>query len=88
MDNEKKHKQFWAKIASKSIRAEMAKHDMSYRDLVQKLENMNININDDDLRSRVSKGTFSATLFIQCLKAMEVKAWLLEDSLFEDKEKK
>src|SRR5690606_34721969 len=78
-------KAYWSKVVSKMIRAELAKRDMSYQDLIDKLRGLDVQINVDDLRARVSRGNFSATLFVQCLKAMGVKTLLFEDSFFESK---
>lgn len=81
MDNEKIQ---WPKIVSKILRAEMAKRGMSYEELVTKLETIGVLIQVGDLRGRVSRGTFSAILFIQCLRALGVKNLLIEDSYFEN----
>jgi hypothetical protein len=76
-------KAYWTKIVSKILRAELAKRDISYSELSQKLEAFDIKIQVGDLAGRISRGTFSAALLIQCLKAIGVKNLLLEDSFFE-----
>lgn len=81
MDSEKIQ---WPKIVSKILRTEMAKRGISYEELVIKLETIGVLIQVGDLRGRVSRGTFSATLFIQCLRALGVKNLLIEDSYFEN----
>lgn len=78
-------KRYWSKVVAKIIKAELAKRDLNYNELVLRLEKMGIEIKVDDLRGRISRGTFSATLFIQCLKAMGVKTLPLEESYFDEK---
>lgn len=76
-------KKYWGKIVSKIIKTELAKRGMSYNELVEKLEGIGVFIKVEDLRARISRGNFSAMLFLQCLRAIEVKNLLLEDSYFE-----
>ncbi len=77
---------YWSKIPSKIFKVELSKRDLKYPDLVEKLKQLNIEINVDDLRGRMSRGTFGAIFFIQCLRAIGVKELLLEESYF-DKQK-
>ena len=79
-----KDKKYWAKIASKILKTELAKRDMTYIELVKKLKDMGIEIKVEDMRGRIARGTFSAILFIQCLKAIDVKNLQLEDSFFDN----
>lgn len=74
---------YWTKIVTKIVKAELAKRGMDYPTLITKLNEMNVNISVEDLRSRMSRGTFSAVLFIQCLKAMAVTSLPLEASYFD-----
>lgn len=80
MDSEKRTQ----KVVSKIIKAEMAKRGINYSELVTKLAEQSVYIKVDDLRGRISRGTFSATLFVQCLRAIGVKSLALEDSYFEE----
>ncbi len=80
-----KDKKYWAKIASKIVKTELAKRGMTYIELVQKLKDIGVEIKVEDMRARLARGTFSAILFIQCLKAIDVKNLPLEDSLFDNR---
>jgi hypothetical protein len=81
-DNVKKDR---SKIASKILKAEMAKRGLSFSDLIEKLAaEQNVHLQVTDLRARTSRGTFSALLFIQCLRAMGVKTLTLDDSYFDE----
>lgn len=75
-------KAYWSKIVTKILKAELAKRGVDYPTLVNKLYEININISVEDLRGRMSRGTFSAALFIQCLRAIGVTNLLLEESFF------
>jgi Domain of unknown function (DUF6471) len=81
-------KPYWAKIVSKMLKTELAKRDMGYSELVKRLEGLDVHMKVEDVRGRVSRGNFSAMLFIQCLRAIGVKNLQLEDSFFEIKEDK
>lgn len=78
-----KDKKYWTKIVSKILKAELAKRDISYPQLVEKLETTGLIIKVEDLRGRLSRGNFSAVLFIQCMRAIGVKNLQLDDSYFE-----
>jgi len=73
----------WAKIISRIVRAEMVKRDISYLELAKKLNEIKVPISSDDLRSRVSRGTFSAILFVQCMRVLGVKNLSFDESFFE-----
>ncbi|HEX4045157.1 MAG TPA: DUF6471 domain-containing protein [Gammaproteobacteria bacterium] len=77
------NKTYWAKIVTKILKAELAKRGIDYPALVSKLHEINVNISVEDLRGRMSRGTFSAALFIQCLKAIGVINLPLEESYFD-----
>jgi hypothetical protein len=78
-----KQADYWYSVATKILRAEMAKRNLTYEEMVNNLREMGVDINVGNLRVRVSQGAFSAALLIQCLRAMGVKNLLLEDSYFE-----
>lgn len=78
----KDEKVIWSKIVTKILKAELAKRGVDYPMLVTKLHEINIDINVEDLRGRMSRGTFSAALFVQCLRAIGVTNLPLEDSYF------
>lgn len=78
-------KKYWSKIPSKILKAELAKRNINYIELVKRLNELDIAIKPEDIRGRISRGNFSATLFIQCLRAIGVKNIQLDDSFFEEK---
>lgn len=76
-------KMYWSKIVTKILKAELAKRGIDYPTLTTKLHEINVDISVEDLRGRMSRGTFSAALFIQCLKAIGVTSLPLEESYFD-----
>lgn len=76
------NKEYWTKIVTKIIKTELAKRDLSYSALVKKLNEIDVPISVQDFRTRMSRGTFSAVLFVQCLKAMGVTTLTLDESYF------
>ena len=76
---------YWYSIATKILRAEMAKRNFTYEELAKNLREQGVEINVGNLRVRVSQGAFSAALLIQCLRAMGITTLLLEESYFEEK---
>lgn len=76
-------KGYWSKIVTKIIKAELAKRGVDYPALVQKLHEINVDISVEDLRGRMSRGTFSAALFVQCLRALGVSSLPIEESYFD-----
>lgn len=57
----------WVK---QTLRAEMAKRGMTYRDLVGALATMGLPEEEKNLRNKIARGTFTAAFFMQCLRAM------------------
>lgn len=76
-------KGYWSKIVTKIIKVELAKRGVDYPTLVKKLHEINIDISVEDLRGRMSRGTFSAALFVQCLRALGVSNLPIEESYFD-----
>jgi hypothetical protein len=78
------NKLIWAKVVTKILKAELAKRGVDYPTLISKLKEINVDISVEDLRGRMSRGTFSAILFVQCLRAIGVTTLPIEESYFED----
>ena len=76
------NKAYWAKVVTKTLKVELAKRGMDYPALVSKLQEIHVTISVEDLRARMSRGTFSAILFVQCLRAIGVTNLSLEESIF------
>jgi hypothetical protein len=72
----------WESIAPKIIKGELLKRGLKYHHLVQKLEEIDVYETEANLKSKLSRGTFSVIFFLQALHALDVKNLPLDDSLF------
>jgi hypothetical protein len=52
------------------LKAELKRRNMTYADLVRNLSDMNINETEANIRNKISRGTFTAAFFLQCLLAI------------------
>ena len=55
------------------IRSRMAFKGMEYKDLVQALEQLGVQQNESNLRSKVNNGSLGAQLFVYLLLAMDAE---------------
>ncbi len=53
-----------------TLRSEMAKRGMTYRDLLEALAKMVLPDEEKNLRNKVARGSFTAAFFMQCLRAI------------------
>ena len=60
----------WEAKARGLVRAEMAKHGLTYAQLVEKLQLIGVREDERNLRNKVSRGKFTAAFLIQCLAAI------------------
>ena len=70
--------QNWGEQAKRMLRAEMARQGIGYDELVEKLAAIGVTETAANLRNKVSRASFSAGFFLECMKAMEVKTILLD----------
>ncbi len=61
----------WEARARGLVRAEMAKHGLTYAQLVEKLQLIGVREDERNLRNKVSRGKFTAAFLLQCLAAIE-----------------
>ena len=69
----------WKKRASSIIKAELAKKDMSYEDLVNKLAEMGVSETTGNIATKLNRGTFSFIFALQIFKSLGLKKINLED---------
>lgn len=70
--------QNWDGLAKGLLRAEMAKRHLKAPDLAKSLSDLGIEVTPENLKNKIARGGFSATFFLQCLAAMEVKTLHLD----------
>ncbi len=62
-------KEYQAK-AKGLLRAEMARRNLSYEDLAEKLTSIGIEESPKNLSNKIGRGSFSAGFMLQCLNAI------------------
>ena len=60
--------------ARRILKAEMARRELTYDDLVRALADHEISETNQSLRNKFSRGSFTADFFLQCLAAMQVSS--------------
>lgn len=64
----------WSALARKSVKVLMARRDVSsYKELSVKLKEINVHEDPHNLSTKINRGTFSAKLFLQIIKALDLK---------------
>jgi hypothetical protein len=74
----------WDNVALIIIKTELSKRHLTYQDLAEKLKAIGIEENVRNMSNKLSRGSFSAIFFIQCLHALGVKQLNLDDCFFND----
>jgi Domain of unknown function (DUF6471) len=69
----------WQALVKGILKGELARRDLSYADLVEKLAEIGIKENRRNITNKVGRGNFSATFLMQCLVAIGCKTIHLED---------
>ena len=63
----------WEMKARGIIRSEMARQNVSYGQLVERLAAIGVQEDERNLRNKVSRGKFTAAFMLQCLAAIGVR---------------
>jgi hypothetical protein len=69
----------WTAYTKGLLRGEMAKRQITYRMLADKLAVLGITETEVNLRNKISRGGFTASFLVACLVAMGVTALRLDD---------
>ncbi|MEI9890371.1 MAG: DUF6471 domain-containing protein [Caulobacteraceae bacterium] len=69
----------WTAYTKGLLRAEMARRQVTYKGLVEKLGVLGLSETEANLRNKISRGGFTGAFLIQCLAAMGVTALRLDD---------
>lgn len=68
----------WQQQARRLLKAELARKELSYKELARLLEGIGVHETERSLQSKVGRGTFSFVFFLQCMKAIGVTKVELE----------
>ena len=69
----------WEERAKRFLKAELARSEVSYRELAERLKKHGLKETEASIANKISRGTFSATFFLASLVAIGCTAVTLED---------
>ncbi len=63
----------WTEITKGLIKSQLALRNISYLELSRKLDKIGVTETPQSINSKLNRGSFPATFFIQCLRAIGCK---------------
>jgi hypothetical protein len=69
----------WEDRAKRFLKAELARADVGYRELAERLKKHGLEETEASIANKISRGTFSATFLLASLIAIEADTLRLED---------
>jgi hypothetical protein len=69
----------WEDRAKRFLKAELARADVGYRELAERLAKHGLEETEASVANKISRGTFPATFFLASLKAIGCEQVALED---------
>lgn len=69
----------WEERAKRFLKAELARADVGYRELAERLKKHGMKETEASIANKISRGTFSATFLLASLKAIEVDSLSLDN---------
>ena len=70
----------WKGAVRSLLKAELKRRELTYADVAAKLAAIGIKENERNLSNKLSRGSFSAVFFIQCLEAIGCKTLHLNEN--------
>ena len=74
-----KSEQELAERASRFLKAELKRADVTYEELAKRLKKHGLDETRDSVAAKLKRGTFAATFLLGCIAALELKGMSLED---------
>jgi hypothetical protein len=69
----------WKTLVKGILKAELARRDLSYAELAEKLDEIGVKDSERNISNKISRGTFTAIFFVQCMEAIGTKTIHLEN---------
>lgn len=69
----------WQERVKGILKAELARRHISYRDLADRLAEIGVRDNQRNIANKLSRGTFTAAFFVQCLDAIGCRTLRLRE---------
>jgi len=63
----------WQAIVKGLLKGELKRRSLSYADLAERLATIGIKDSDRNISNKISRGTFTAVFFVQCMDAIGAK---------------
>lgn len=60
----------WHKLATNTIKVELARSGIGYEELIRRLEAIGVKESYTGIAAKINRGTFSFMFFMQCMKAL------------------
>lgn len=70
----------WQALVKGLLKAELKRRNLSYANLADKLAAVGVKDNERNISNKISRGTFTAVFFVQCMEAIGAKTIHLEDT--------
>ncbi|HEY5305587.1 MAG TPA: DUF6471 domain-containing protein [Pseudolabrys sp.] len=70
----------WQSQVKGLLKAELARHGLTYGDLAERLAAIGIKDNERNISNKIGRGTFSAVFFFQCMGAIGCRTIHLGDT--------
>lgn len=70
----------WQAKTKGLLKAELRRRNLSYADLSERLAALGINDNKRNISNKISRGTFTAVFFVQCLEAVGCRTVHLDEA--------
>jgi hypothetical protein len=70
----------WEAKAKNLLKAELKRRGVTYSQLVDKLEAINVHETEPNIRNKLARGKFTAVFLLQCLVAIGCSTLRLEDA--------
>ncbi|MGH6813720.1 MAG: DUF6471 domain-containing protein [Methylocella sp.] len=74
-----KSEQELANRASRFLKAELKRANVTYEELAERLKRHGLNETRDSVAAKLKRGTFAATFLLACLAALELEGVRIED---------
>jgi uncharacterized protein DUF6471 len=68
----------WQKHVKNLLKAELKRRDVTYAQLAEKLGKIGVTETEENIANKLSRGSFTAVFFVQCLKAIDCRVIHLE----------
>ena len=70
----------WSDRVKGILKAELKRRNVSYKELVLRLEAMGIHESERNINNKISRGGFTAVFFVQCLEAIGCQSIRIVDN--------